>query len=186
MATGELKRSLPAFSAAIPVAIVYFAVLGIVLTAAGPNGLDLSTAQASGWIAVLYGWPTALALILTIRYRQPLLLTGNIFAIIFFVSLGHRLSFAELAGAAVVVALEDLDRRRLAGPVGAEEAEDLAGPDLEVDPAHRLVLAVGLAEPPDAYRRLRHPRARYPTRSSAQPPAFCNPEGDKRQGFPGN
>ena len=85
-----------------PVAIVYFAVLGIVLTAAGPTGLDLTDAQASGWIAVLYGWPTALALVLTIRHRQPLLLTGNIFAIIFFVSLGDRLSFAELAGAAIV------------------------------------------------------------------------------------
>ena len=39
---------------------------------------------------------------------------------------------------ALAVALEDLDRRRLAGAVGAEEAEDLAGGDLEVDAAHRL------------------------------------------------
>jgi len=99
---GEFRRSLPALYAAIPVVIIYFAVLGIVLTAAGPTGLDLTDAQASGWIAVLYGWPTALAVVLTIRYRQPLLLTGNIFAIIFFVSLGHRLSFDELAGAAIV------------------------------------------------------------------------------------
>ena len=73
--------------------IVYFAVLGIVLTAAGPNGLDLDAGQTSAWIALLYGWPTLLALVLTIRYRQPLLLTGNIFAIIFFVTLGDRLTF---------------------------------------------------------------------------------------------
>jgi benzoate membrane transport protein len=99
---GEFRRSLPALYAAIPVVIIYFAVLGIVLTAAGPTGLDLTDAQASGWIAVLYGWPTALAVVLTIRYRQPLLLTGNIFAIIFFVSLGDRLTFPELAGAAIV------------------------------------------------------------------------------------
>ena len=45
---------------------------------------------------------------------------------------------ADLAAAALAVALEDLDRRRLAGPVGAEEGEDLAGIDLEVDAAHRL------------------------------------------------
>ena len=90
---GELRRSLPAISASVPVVIVYFAVLGIVLTAAGPNGLDLDAGQTSAWIALLYGWPTLLALVLTIRYRQPLLLTGNIFAIIFFVTLGDRLTF---------------------------------------------------------------------------------------------
>jgi benzoate membrane transport protein len=99
---GELRRSLPALYAAIPVAIVYFAVLGIVLTATGPDHLDLTGTETSAWIAVLYGWPTLLALVLTFRYRQPLLLTGNIFAIIFFVSLGHRLPFAELGGAAIV------------------------------------------------------------------------------------
>ena len=37
------------------------------------------------------------------------------------------------------VALEDLDRRRLARAVGAEQPEDLAAGDLEVDAAHRLV-----------------------------------------------
>ena len=35
--SGELRRSLPAISAAVPVVIVYFAVLGIVLAAAGPK-----------------------------------------------------------------------------------------------------------------------------------------------------
>ena len=100
--SGELRRSLPALSAAVPVVIVYFAVLGIVLAAAGPNGLDLDAGQTSAWIALLYGWPTLLALVLTLRYRQPLLLTGNIFAIIFFVTLGDRLTFPELAGAAIV------------------------------------------------------------------------------------
>ena len=41
-------------------------------------------------------------LVLSIRYRQPLILTGNIFAIIFFVSLGDRIAFADLAGASLV------------------------------------------------------------------------------------
>lgn len=98
----ELRRTLPALTAAVPVVIVYFAVLGIVLTAAGPDGLDLSPERTSGWIALLYGWPTILALAITLRYRQPLLLTGNIFAIIFFVSLGDRISFAALAGASML------------------------------------------------------------------------------------
>lgn len=98
----ELRRTLPALTAAVPVVIVYFAVLGIVLTAAGADGLDLSPERTSGWIALLYGWPTILALAITLRYRQPLLLTGNIFAIIFFVSLGDRISFAALAGASML------------------------------------------------------------------------------------
>jgi benzoate membrane transport protein len=100
--SGEVRRTLPALIASLPITIVFFAVLGIVLTAAGPDGLGLTDAQASGWIAVLYGLPTLVALVMTIRYRQPLLITGNIFAIIFFVSLGDRISFPALAGASMV------------------------------------------------------------------------------------
>ena len=44
---------------------------------------------------------------------------------------------------------QHVDRRRLAGAVGAEEAEDLAGVHLEVDPAHRLDLVVALDEAVD-------------------------------------
>ena len=46
----------------------------------------------------------------------------------------------DVAGTARAVALEDLDGRRLAGAVGAEQPEDLTGPDLEVDPAHDHVV----------------------------------------------
>jgi benzoate membrane transport protein len=100
--TSGFRQILPALIASIPVTIVFFAVLGIVLTAAGPEGLGLRAAQTAGWIAVLYGLPTVLALVMTVRYRQPLLLTGNIFAIIFFVSLGDRVSFPDLAGASML------------------------------------------------------------------------------------
>ena len=100
--SGEFRRTLPALIASVPITIVYFAVLGIILTAAGPNGLALTDAETSGWIAVLYGLPTLIALAMTVRFRQPLLITGNIFAIIFFASLGDRLGFAELVGASMV------------------------------------------------------------------------------------
>ena len=56
------------------------------------------------------------------------------------------------AAGARAVALEDLDGRRLAGAVGAEQPEDLAAGDLEVDAAHRLELAVGLAQVADEDR----------------------------------
>lgn len=96
----EFRRTLPALGAAVPVIILFVAVLSIVLTAAGPQGLGLSDAQTSGWIVVVYGLPAVPSLMLTLRYRQPLLLTGNVFAIIFFASLGDQFSFEELSGAA--------------------------------------------------------------------------------------
>ena len=51
-----------------------------------------------------------------------------------------------LAGIGGPQSLEDLDRRRLARSVRAEEAEDLARPDLERDPVDRTGLAVLLAQ----------------------------------------
>jgi benzoate membrane transport protein len=98
--SGEFRRTLPALSAAVPVIIIFVAVLSIVLTAAGPRGLALSDAEISGWIVVVYGLPALPSLVLTIRYRQPMLLTGNVFAVIFFASLGGQFSFRELSGAA--------------------------------------------------------------------------------------
>ena len=53
---------------------------------------------------------------------------------------------ADLAAAARPVPLEDLDGGRLARAVRSEQAEHLAVLDLEADSAHRLHLAVGLAQ----------------------------------------
>ena len=58
----------------------------------------------------------------------------------------------DRAPVALAVALEDLDGRRLAGAVGAEEAEDLARGDLEADAPDRLHLPVGLAQLGNAHR----------------------------------
>jgi benzoate membrane transport protein len=98
----ELRRSVPALSAGFTIAIVFAAVLSIVLTAAGPDGVGLTGRQMSGWIALIYGLPMIPSLFLTLGYRMPLLLTGNVFALIFFASLGDRFSFAQLAGAAML------------------------------------------------------------------------------------
>ncbi|MDQ4108629.1 MAG: benzoate/H(+) symporter BenE family transporter [Actinomycetota bacterium] len=96
------RRVMPALGAAIPVVIMFIAVLGIVLTAAGPDGLDLTDGETSGWIVVVYGLPAVPSVILSLRYRQPLLLTGNVFAVIFLASLGEQFSFQELSGAALL------------------------------------------------------------------------------------
>lgn len=100
--SSEVRKSLPALIAGLTVGIVFLAVLSIVLTAAGPHGLGLSERRTSGWIALIYGLPMIPSLVLTLRYRMPLLLTGNVFALIFFVSLGDRIRFAELAAASIL------------------------------------------------------------------------------------
>jgi benzoate membrane transport protein len=98
----EFRRTVPVLVAGFAITIVFGAVLSIVLTAAGPGGLELTPKQTSGWIALLYGLPMIPSLVITLRYRIPMLLTGNVFAIIFFASLGHRVTFPELAGGAIL------------------------------------------------------------------------------------
>ena len=95
-----LQRWLPAIGAAIPMIVLPIAILSIPLAAA--QEMRLSAAQISSWILVLYGLPGLLSLVLTIRYRQPLLLTGNVFVLIFIASLGDELSYAELVGASLI------------------------------------------------------------------------------------
>ncbi|HSM58508.1 MAG TPA: benzoate/H(+) symporter BenE family transporter [Candidatus Sulfomarinibacteraceae bacterium] len=95
-----VRRGLPALGAAIPLTVVMVTVLSIILTAA--QDLELSPAQTASWILALYGLPGLLSVLLALRYRQPLLLTGNLFAIIFISSLGGRIGYAELIGACML------------------------------------------------------------------------------------
>jgi hypothetical protein len=53
------------------------------------------------------------------------------------------------------VPLEDLDRRRLARAVWAQQTEHLATLHRDVDPAHGLVLAVALGQAPHLDRGAR-------------------------------
>src|SRR5205814_1985390 len=57
---------------------------------------------------------------------------------------------ANVAAVALAVALQDLDRRRLARPVRAEQAEHLASAKLEVDALQRLEVSVGLRQAANA------------------------------------
>jgi benzoate membrane transport protein len=98
----DLGSRLPQLVAGLTVTIIFLAVLSIVLAAAGPDGLGLSQRETSGWIVAGYGLPMLPSLFLSVRHRTPLLLTGNVFAVIFFLSLGDRFTFSELAGATLV------------------------------------------------------------------------------------
>lgn len=68
---------MPALVAGFTSAIVFTAVLSIVVTVAGPDGLNLADDRTRGWIALAYGHPSVLSIPVLVRYRTPLLLTGN-------------------------------------------------------------------------------------------------------------
>ncbi len=93
-------RASPDWGSVLSIAVILIAVLAIPLEAAGTLGL--SPAETASWIVSIYGLPTALAVILILRYRQPLLLTGNVFVLIFITRLGAQVSWDELIGASIV------------------------------------------------------------------------------------
>jgi benzoate membrane transport protein len=74
----------------------------ITIPLSAAHQLGLPRAQLTAWIMAIYTLPGFVGLLLAYRFRQPLLLTGNIFVLIFIVSLQGRLSFAELEGSSMV------------------------------------------------------------------------------------
>ncbi len=91
---------LPSVSVTLALAIIFVVVLSIPLAVAADLGL--TTGQLTGWIVALYGSSGVLTLVLVWRYRQPLLVTGNVFVLIFVASLGGQLSWSELIGASML------------------------------------------------------------------------------------
>lgn len=100
---GQRRGRVRGLRAAISMIIVFVAVLTVVLRAA--RSLELTTSETASWILAAYSLPSLLSLGLALRYKQPLLLTGNLFAIIFVASLGGRFSFQELIGGYVLAGL---------------------------------------------------------------------------------
>ncbi len=96
----ERRHSLAPIGAALALIVIFVVVLSIPLGVA--SNLGLTQAQLTGWLVALYGVPGVLSVVLAWRYRQPLLLTSNIFVLIFVASLGSELSWAELVGASML------------------------------------------------------------------------------------
>ena len=103
----ERESILASVGAAVPAILPFIAGISILLGAAIKIGL--TEQQTASWLLALWVLPGILTVTFTLRTRQPLLFTGNIFALIFVSSLGDRLPFAEivfasmLAGAGVVI-----------------------------------------------------------------------------------
>lgn len=104
MLTSEtFRRNIPAIGAALRNIIIFVAVLSIPLASA--QTLNLTKAHTISWIFALYGLPGIFSLVLTFFYRQPILLTGNLFIIIFISRFGGQIGFPELTAAAIVAGM---------------------------------------------------------------------------------
>jgi len=95
-----LRRWLPMLGASIPLIILPITALSVPLSAA--KELGLSPQQTSNWLLAWYGLPGILALVLSIRTRQPLVVTGNFFVLVFIASLGGQVAYPELIAATIV------------------------------------------------------------------------------------
>jgi benzoate membrane transport protein len=100
LGAGALRHWLPALGTAVPLIILFIAALTIPLAAA--QQMNLSEQETTSWLLALYGLPGLLSLVLAFRYRQPLLLTGNVAVLIYVASLGKHLSYPEIVGASMV------------------------------------------------------------------------------------
>lgn len=94
------RRALPNWAAVLSMTVIFISVLALPLKAA--VDLGLSPAETATWLVAIYGLPGAVALVLALRFREPLLLTGNLFVLIFISRLAGQVPWAELVGASIV------------------------------------------------------------------------------------
>jgi benzoate membrane transport protein len=93
-------RALRPVAAGLSLAAIFTAVVSIPLDAA--SELRLTDEQTSVWILVVWGLPSLLTILLILRYRQPLVVTGNVFILIFVFRLGGDLPWPQLVAATMV------------------------------------------------------------------------------------
>lgn len=91
---------LVSIGAAIPMIILPLVILSIPVSVA--TRIGLSPQEFSSWILVLYGLPAVVGIVVSYRYQQPLLFTGNVFIMIFFASVGDHYSYTDFVGASIL------------------------------------------------------------------------------------
>jgi benzoate membrane transport protein len=96
----DRRRALRPVAAGLSLAAIFTAVVSIPLETA--TRLGLTAQETSVWIMVVWGLPSLLTILLILRYRQPLLVTGNVFILIFVLRLGADLDWPQLVGATMV------------------------------------------------------------------------------------
>lgn len=93
----DRRGAMRPIAAGLSLGAIFIAVVSIPLDAAA--GLNLSREETSVWILAVYGLPSLVTILLIRLYRQPLVVTGNVFILIFVGLLGGELSWPELVGA---------------------------------------------------------------------------------------
>lgn len=84
----------------LPLIVIFLSVLSVPLASAQRMGL--TPKQTTSWIFAIYALPGLASLWLALQFRQPLILTGNIFAILFIASLGDQLPYPQVIGGFLV------------------------------------------------------------------------------------
>lgn len=98
--TEKIRGWRPAITISIRNYVIFIAVISVPLAVA--QELGLSEEQTTSWLLVIYGLSGLLGLGLALFFHQPLLMTGNLFTLIFIASLGGEFSYAELIGSFIV------------------------------------------------------------------------------------
>lgn len=92
-----------AVASTFPILAVFIGVIPVILASA--DKLGLAPPQVTAWIIALTAVPGAITLALALRYRQPLLLTGNLPALVLFASLAGSIRYEELVAAAALAGI---------------------------------------------------------------------------------
>lgn len=101
MGFGENLREIrPQLAAAIPMWMLWLA--GLAITLSVIEALGLSTPETSSWIMILFALPAVLSIVLSARYRVPLVFTPHLLALILFGSLAAEIGISEMVGASMV------------------------------------------------------------------------------------
>ena len=96
----NVARLAQPLTASIPITIFSLAAVSLPLAAA--QSLGLSSRQTGTWLFALYAAPGLASIVLTLAYRQPLLVAWHIAVVAFVASLSQTLPYPDLLGAMIV------------------------------------------------------------------------------------
>src|SRR5687768_7637814 len=99
----NVARLAQPLAASIPITIFSLAAVSLPLAAA--QSLGLSSRQTGTWLFALYATPGLASIVLTLAYRQPLLVAWHIAVVAFVASLSQTMPYPDLLGAMIVAGL---------------------------------------------------------------------------------
>ncbi|HEY5652512.1 MAG TPA: benzoate/H(+) symporter BenE family transporter, partial [Acidimicrobiia bacterium] len=97
---GRRSSFLQPIGAGLSVGLIYLVALSLPIRTSQTLGLDRS--ELAAWILALWAVAGSIGLVMSIRARVPLLLTGNLFVIILMVRVSALYQWADLVGASLL------------------------------------------------------------------------------------